>query len=371
MTVHKRLNILRVASAAVAVACMLAITSPAKALDSALDVEAKKIAEQVRNFLKDDGRDAVSIGQFTGPPQLDSTAGPGIAKAVTDALKEMGVTVKRRAELGVEGKFRDVKDAESKRLAAEISVQIVDRRGKVHDQFARGVFGDETLAALFGATAEIPPDSTGPERSDILEQALDNPSVHLDGTKISASEKSKFAIEILFKQGDEYVARPAVDEDGLAFVPLERNELYAVRLINNSDSDAGVKLTIDGISVFAFSENKDYERYVIPKGQAGLIKGWHINNLESEAFQVTEYSKSAAAELSKSGAEIGTITAVFCAAFPSDLPPPDEPAGPPPGAKSAGDATGRGPKVDAKFEEVTVEFGVARSTVSVRYARTK
>ena len=67
-------------------------------------------------------------------------------------------------------------------------------------------------------------------------------------------------------------------------------------------------------------------------------------------------------------ASVGTITAVFAAAWDQGkLPPPDEaPRGKGP---QSGDATGRGPAVAAKFVEVVKDVGVARSSVSIRYTK--
>jgi hypothetical protein len=82
---------------------------------------------------------------------------------------------------------------------------------------------------------------------------------------------------------------------------------------------------------------------------------------------VTEFAKSAAAQLKPTGG-IGTLSATFQAAWEKDaLPPKDEPGkkrGP-----GSGDATGRGPEVAKEYKEVQRELGVIRDTVTVRYAR--
>ena len=53
------------------------------------------------------------------------------------------------------------------------------------------------------------------------------------------------------------------DEDGFAFLKINRDEIYAVKLINDSPHDAAVTLTIDGLSVFAFSENSNYTYWIV------------------------------------------------------------------------------------------------------------
>jgi hypothetical protein len=153
-------------------------------------------------------------------------------------------------------------------------------------------------------------------------------------------------------------------------VATGRNEIYSVRLINESPHDAAATLTIDGLNMFVFSEVKDkkgqprYTHVIVPARSSGTILGWHRTNEKSDSFLVTEYAKSAAAQLLHNSAKIGTITVCFSAAWPRDgRPPGDEPP-----TRSA-DATGRGPEVAAKYTEVERTLGVIRATVSVRYTK--
>lgn len=362
--------------------CVISLTpidsAFAKGDDSALRVEMREIAKKIRGFLKVMDQDSISIGQFTGPPQLAASAGPGIAKVLAEELKEVGIDVKRRAALGLEGKYRDVIDSKSKRLAAQITGRIVDRTGKELFQFSRGVFGEDTLASLFGATVELGPKGDDASRSKKLQESLDAPQVDIrDGkatadtdnktpkkTRVSASSDSNFGIEICVKEGDKYVPRAAEEDEGLAFIKLNRDETYGIRLYNDAEHEVGVKLTIDGLSMFAFSDNKNYTRVIVPAKTSGLIKGWHKSNDESFEFTVTGIPEAAVTELGASTASVGTITATFVAAFPADAPPPDEPA-----SRSGGDATGKGPLTESSFTEVQRTFGVTRSTVSVRYTK--
>lgn len=85
---------------------------------------------------------------------------------------------------------------------------------------------------------------------------------------------------------------------------------------------------------------------------------------------MTDYAKSAAAELKQSGANLGTITAVFSAAWPKDgEPPSDEPKTSGASSRSAEAATGRGKRFDQKYIEVERNVGVVRAAISVRYNR--
>ena len=162
----------------------------------------------------------------------------------------------------------------------------------------------------------------------------------------------------------------------LAFTKIERGELYAVRLINDSNLDAAVQLSIDGLSMFAFSQlrHKDgsqkgeplYTTVIVPATKSAIIAGWHVSNDKTDKFLMTEYAKSAAATLNHTS-NLGTITATFQAAWPEGSPAPADEPGKRRGG--TGDATGFGPRIDVKYEEVKRNLGVIRDTVSVRYAK--
>jgi hypothetical protein len=340
---------------------------PARAA-SDLNKGLAEMAKKIKLLLDQKGLDAIAVGEFTAPVKLNASAGPSIAKCLADELKTLGVSIKRRAELEVNGRYQDVDDADSKRLAVRIKAHIVDRSGdEVLTLEPRATFNMTTIASLTGLTVAMPADGTDKERNDALAEALDKPDVHLASTRIAAATDSPYAIEIQVKTGEGYRPRAASkDEDGLAFVKLLRDELYAIKLINDSPSDAAVTVTIDGLNVFAFSANTNYTHYIVPSKQTLTVPGWHRTNAVSDSFVVTEYAKSAVAESLPTSATVGTITASFAAAWPQGSAPPDDEA---PGTKggASGDATGKGPPVDFKLAEVVREVGKLRASVSVRY----
>ena len=81
---------------------------------------------------------------------------------------------------------------------------------------------------------------------------------------------------------------------------------------------------------------------------------------------IDDCAKSAAATLNHTS-NLGTITATFQAAWPEGSPAPSDEPGKRRGG--TGDATGFGPRIDVKYEEVKRNLGVIRDTVSVRYAK--
>jgi hypothetical protein len=150
---------------------------------------------------------------------------------------------------------------------------------------------------------------------------------------------------------------------------LDKNDVYAVRLINTSNFDAAVTLTIDGLNVFAFSEAKDetgdprVARLVVAKQSQATITGWFLTGNKSASFLVTDLPKSAGGSL-KSPAPVGTITASFAAAVArGGKLPADEPKTRPAGATGL-DAE---PGLDDAEAERTI--GVIRDTISIRYLK--
>jgi hypothetical protein len=354
----------------------LALGLPVHASDN-MRRELAEVAKNLKQLLDGRGDDAIGVGQFTGPAHLPSSSGPAIMKVLSEELQKLGVSVKSRgANLEVRGEYVDVEDEKTRQLAAMLKGRVLDRTGAVITEFERGVFGDAAIASMFGLTAQLPADGGISARDQKLREGVDDPRVHVAGTRISSAPASPYAIEILVKSAGPYQARPVKVENGLAYVPISRGELYAISLVNDSPIDAAVTLTVDGINVFAFSDLKDsrtgqprYSQWIIPARSRGEIVGWHRTNDATDTFQVMEYAKSAAAELN-STAPIGTITATFSAAWPKGAAPPaDEPAQPPSEFSRSGDATGRGPQVATRYIETERNFGVVRSAISVRYVK--
>jgi hypothetical protein len=157
-------------------------------------------------------------------------------------------------------------------------------------------------------------------------------------------------------------------EEGQAYMNIRKDERYAIRLINNEKFDVAVTLTIDGLSLFAFSDNPDYSYVIVPHNSTGLISGWFRSRDAAEQFVVTDYARSAAASRSLApSADLGVITACFAAAWPpTGSPPPDEGIF---GQKAEATATSRGPVTKTNFSEVARKTGKLRASISVRYTK--
>lgn len=364
MLLSMRIRYLPVCVALVGVHIGLPMIQAADDLRTELGLVANDVAKLLRGL----DEDSIAIGQFTGPPQMPSSAGPAIAKILSEEFQRQNVSVKLRAKMGIKGEYLDVNDAKTGRLAAQIKGEVVDRTGRVMLTFSRGVHSTATLAALLGVTVNLPADGSEQVRDEALKKSLDAPTADLRGSRVQASSSSPYSMEILVASGSTYLPRPAEMRDGLAFAAVNRNEIYAVRLYNDSRMDAAVRLTIDGMDMFTFSDERGNSHIMVPAGESALIRGWFRNTTVSDAFLVTEYSKSAAAQVIQNNASIGVVTASFAAAWPIGSPPPaDESLALRQGR--AANATARGPLVRQKYEAVQRQVGAIRSVVSIRYSR--
>lgn len=354
-------------AAPAALALVLALAGPAAALE-ALRPSLAEMSKQIAKLLQGRGETVVAVGAFTGPSRAAASSGPGIKSILIDELQKCGVRVQARANLEIKGDYLDVQDRDSQLLALRLKASVLDRSGDVLVVLDKRINDRTVLAQVLGVNKPDLGAGITPERESAeLRQRLDNPAVVVAGVAVQAEQRSRYALEVQVKNGGGFRPRQPVVEDGLAWVPLQSGEVFAVRLVNDSDHEAAVELTVDGLSLFAFSEHRQYRHVIVPRRGSAVIKGWHRTNQTSDEFVITDYAHSAAAQLVANPDQVGTITATFAAAWdPKDGPPRDEqskfrdPFNP---------AVGRGQPVQTPYQEVKREFGRVRDIVSVRYKK--
>ena len=389
-------------------------SSVANAADE-LRTALKPFAQQIAGFLKEKRIPNIAIGQFAGPPQIPTTSGDGIRVVLTQELSQLDVAVAARSKYAISGEFDLAqvphpneylaKELNLKTLALQVTMKLsefgkrtplgefdvppvavvdpVTKQPVPVAGFKRGV-GTSLIASLpllasfLGATVDLPAGIPGQERNKAFEDGLftSTPSIGTFQFKdiphenvIRASVDSPFAIQVVTR-GE---ALPPEAKEGMAWVPLRSNDIYGIRVFNNTEFDAAVRLTIDGISVFAFDKRNSYEHFVIPKREFRTIEGWYnpdARNGNFESFQVGKLSESAVVELQGDTTKAGTITVTFAAAWPVGQPPPadefevrqqlnrNEPL-----------ATKRGPVVERRVSTVQRHVGVLRAAISVRYGK--
>lgn len=267
------------------------------------------IAKKGSEYLKKNPPMEIGIGKFIVPNDADS-ASRRIKKAFADAFEAEGVAViDSGASWILQGSISAQRDG--KLFRCFISADIVDRLGQVKISLPKNIetanFTDRgDIASILGIILDVSetleeeakklvktdsPESTDadvPNVAEELENSIVNPKPVVSGsgsgsgnTQLSAGPNSKFRLEVLVqKQGvGDFIPWPIKIERGLAeMADLEVGDMYMVRVYNDSANDVGVKLAIDGINVFQFSEDlgmKKLGMWLVPAKTAGKILGWY------------------------------------------------------------------------------------------------
>lgn len=351
-----------------------------------LRYEMAEMAKTVKGILDEEKQSAIAVGDFNGPPRLDSQFGPGIQTMLADELTRLGVSVNKRADLTIAGNYSDATEDLNggEQMVLKIHSRILSRNGEEIVKLTqrlrpRRITDNTTIAKVTGATVSLPPAGDKPTRNNEIKKALDKPTVCLDGTKISAKPGAHLAVEILVRPRPDAqaVARKPEIVDGQAFVGIEKDEIYELRLHNANGCEGAATITIDGVDVFHFSKDRDektdrprYSHYIIPAKASNDVAGWHVTNDPQAvenllSFKVTEYGKGAASMINGPRGKVGVITITYALAAEStaQLPKDD-------GARNSHSAeTGFGPGQKQEIKELKRTIGVVREVVSIRYTR--
>jgi hypothetical protein len=374
MTVAKaiRRSMLNVPASLLALVLTLASAWPAQALE-ALRPSLKELSEKVARFLEGREENTIAVGAFTGPASSLASAGPGIKLMLIEELlrqkvKGQPIRVTKDARLEIKGDYRSVLDDQSHLLALRLQAELLDSQGDAVVKLDKKIEDRDVLAQVLGITKpDFGSGLTPQKESEALKKRISKPETEVRGTRIQANPGSRYAIEILVKSGGKWEALQPTEDGGQAFVDIKPGQVFAVRLINESEFDAAVELRLDGLSMFAFTENKNYRHVIVGAKKSSLIKGWHRTNEVSDEFEIGDYSRSAVKELLANSDNIGTITAAFAAAWdPNGEKPADE------GAKFRdpfNPAVVRGKPVKAPYQEIVRESGRVRDIISVRYKK--
>jgi hypothetical protein len=284
----------------------------------------------------------VPLTAFQNLPELGTNPSNGLAFLLAQELKNANVPVRRRANCGITGKLErypavgDIDKIEELKVVLEVV-----RGGKpVHKD--KIVIGAE-------------------EAKEALQLIKGNDQVKNQGSRFF---KGTCGVEILVN------GKPRLAEvvEGMPFVVLKPNEEYTVRLFNQGEQETAVWVGIDGLSMFAFSEDRepdgkwrDYKVLVPGKKEGSAesavpIAGWYFHSREngSRKFRVTEYPESAAYLKEMSAGQLGMITLQFYESWPK-------------GTRPLGVGTGLGAAFTQKWAHVERDIGKLKATITVRY----
>ena len=359
-----------------------------------LSEKLEKMAAAIKKVVADA---PVKLGELARGVGVDSDVNSGtrLEQDLKTALEASGVSLKSDALLTVLGSYSVVTSKSREgtpQRVVRIELDVRDSKGESQLKLnARGerqlkedVDAVATIATIAQVSTSLEPLQDGDKNADVrrakLEQSLKQTTQVLKGNRVQADTQGQYAVEILMQPNLQATAQPVEPqlEQGEAFVALPKESLYIVRIHNPSRQEVGVSLTIDGLDVFHFSEERDaqdpsqprYSRYVIPAGKSIDIPGWFLkvptpNNYSS--FQVKDLGGGAITDQQrkipglKVRGPVGVIQATFSLSFPKK----------PGGRSKSGAETGMGPPRDVQQEAVERDFDPPHEFISVRYKRAK
>jgi hypothetical protein len=335
----------------------------------------KSLAKEV---LENTHEQSVSVGQFTPVGLPHANAGVGLEQLLREALEAIHAgIVQTKAQYEVKADYALVSSELShdmKEIKFALHIFNTDSGEELNILRSRvqvRLSGTNTIALITGITASVPPNGTKEERNKVLQKAHTSPSVFIHGhekTLVSCSESSPYAVELLVKPLNSegtLAPRPAYEQGGLAFVDIQRDELYQVKIYNNSGKPVAITLTIDGLDVFHFSKDRDkegrplYKRFICA-GKTRTIQGWFDTLQNAYQFLVTEYGKGAVSQAGViSHGQVGVIHVAFAECREIK-----------PGAKGrGGNETGIGPPIKVNLKPVHYEFENPHEFVTIRYSK--
>lgn len=342
------------------------------------------LAGDMAKVLEREGQKEVRVGPFTGIGKIPSSFGPEIQRLLIAEFGKRKIAIHKDALIVVSGNYlpatKDPQVPESKEMFLRINAAMGNAQtglplGDVSIK-SQAIFGNDELARALAPSVKLSPDVGRNARNDELKKSIEKPTTHVPKgeAKVRSEKDSKFAVEVLVvtdaQAADPVAGKTATLAEGLAFVEIAKGECYRIKVHNNADHDVAVRVSIDGIDQFAFSDKEfrdedgrqKFNYVIVGKGQSTVIKGWFRSLKSADAFKVMEYPKSAAAELSIPQSEVGQICVQFHAAWEKDEDKPKDETG-----KDA--ATGRGEKMDVDLKVWKGTVGVMRDQVSVRYTK--
>ncbi|MBW3596640.1 MAG: hypothetical protein KY475_05130 [Planctomycetes bacterium] len=339
------------------------------------------LAAEISKVIREEEQREAAVGAISGPTRFPASVGSLLAKTLEEELDKLGVAVAkgaaaRAAALEIKGDY-GINDngPDNPRLKLILRVFRTRTIDEVwSEQLEIEAPDEEFLTALVG-----PSTPASADQEDVLGGA-EAPLVKvIDRHSVANSASAEHVVQILKKSGDRFIpCEVTVDKDGHARVRLKRGDVFRIRIINKSAGfDAAAAISIDGLSLFEFSEYKEYSRVILPRAtrdaEGGVapqprdIRGWHVTNNVSDEFVVTDFAGALAVQLNRPPEQVGTITLQFAHAWrKGETPPPGERD--PDTVTRGGDAgTGKGERIEARYTEEERFIGRNRSALTIRY----
>jgi hypothetical protein len=275
-------------------------------------------AENISSYLKSRSETTLAIN-IRGPASFPASGITFLEQALGEALAARGITIKPTAAIAVKGELKPTKLETA--LEARLNITLVNRfDDPLFDADLGGIIRDaDEISRLLGLTIDTAKVNDFDQRERLLD-SFNKPSFVTTGGLVRPDKDSEFAVEIFVNNK----TRTPRNEGGLAFLPVQFGEEYALRLVNDSKREMAAEVFVDGLSAFHFSEarSNDPERkgesrfryYILGPGEKLDVPGWFITKTRSRGFKVAPVEDSLAFKLGKTQ-KIGTITVVFSYCF--------------------------------------------------------
>ena len=346
-----------------------------------IPIEIAELVTDVAAGLAKEKQTEIAVGTFVGRGTVSSAFGPELQRLLIAELTKRKIGVRKGALIEINGDYRDADENPAAPSLKDVFIRINANvtntktgRNLFLESISRAAYAtnDELLQA-FAVPVNLPPAGGRTERNGEIKKAIEKPAAHVANSLIRTDAASPFAVEMLVvaKAGDADPAKGRTIEikDGLPLVEIKRHEIYRVRIHNDAAFDVAVKLSIDGLDQFAFADAEfrtagkpKFEYMIVPKKSSAVIRGWFRNLKTADSFLVTDYAKSAVAELSARAGDVGQISVQFAAAWETEEELRKE------SAKDAS-ATGRGDPVGVDLKVLKRHIGATRNNVGLRYTK--
>lgn len=347
------------------------------------------VVEPIGRYLREKGEARIMLGEFKALRGVAANYGPGLRDVLRIEFAQRKIPVEKGARFELVGHYGLASNANNQPQVAFLRFvfALVDTRTGMPVESLNlplvNVTNPAHVAEVLGVTVSLDPIAPDKDRERQTEEAVRKPTTVVDGTKVRARPGSPFSVELLCKcqhdaKGDGK-ALPIHLIDGNAYVDARKGMYPSVRITNSASYDASIRFSWDGLDLFAFADDTDpksgkilrdprtrqprYSHVTIPRGKSVVLRGWFRNLNQVDAFSVTDYAWSAAAEL-QSTAPVGVLVVTFAASWENEADRPKDEAG----TKSPV-GIGRGPLMDQTSVEVRRKIGPVRDTVTIRYSK--
>ncbi len=327
------------------VAFVLAAPSSAQDADSTLEKKRKttqeaceEITRQVVRVLKSKGVNSLQVMAFEGVatgPEIQFMLRKMFAEHEIDTRVESGFSLRGEcipfredvlkfniiATLRMPGpgggpipidKFQ-VLNAESEPETKSVTV-VVDSHTDVVKATGANVDNTGELQVIGSAEGRINAKLIDVYQSQTARQT-DGSTVFIDSKwGVQPEKNSKYSVKLLQKRGNRFVEKTAYLHKGKPFVDYDFGDVVGIRVYNHSDEMVVIDVTIDGLSVFEFSD-RDPRLFAVRPGEHIDIEGWYRTNNKVNEFLIADVQSGDAQRRQRDLRDIGVVSVLFYPAW--------------------------------------------------------